>query len=82
MHMCKWFIKKMKETNSVQVGLGLRPMLWVDILVLLFWRIRAGDRLDAGAFIILKFTLLLLLHAPGGFGVSISCFDTSGVSLL
>ena len=33
-HMCKWFIKKMKETNSVQAGLGLRPMLWVDILVL------------------------------------------------
>jgi len=29
----------------------------------LFWRIRAGDRLDAGAFIILKITLLLLLHA-------------------
>ena len=33
-HMCKWFIKKMKETNSVQAGLGLQPMLWVYILVL------------------------------------------------
>ena len=29
--MCKWFIKKKKETNSVQAGLGLRPMLWVYI---------------------------------------------------
>ena len=48
-------------------------MLWVDI-------IGADDRLDAGAFILLKFDLILLFHALGGLGVLISIVETSRFS--